>query len=267
MTSIPNIFAVSSNTSMTLSSLLNNSVESTYSFDAFNTYNSLTKQYHSASNALLNFKTPYFDTNTGKYIENTNSSSQSEFSPVLGARNVSSSNYSFGPSNMLQTGFAPPNNIIGTKSSLSQFSSGYLQSTASNYPTLGSNTGTSAFNVPCFNTKFGASDGLNNNYLYPPNLFNTSTKLPPYNASQGSTQIFPPPPFGNNGIFPPGPLNSSLMSHTVQDAGGTNGSSYHQSAMLYAGASSIPQVPSSESLSAPGSLGTPSKNILLSFLW
>lgn len=262
---VPNIFSVSSGTSLT--SLITNPVESTYTFDAFNPYN-LTKQYQNASNALQSFSSktsPYFDGNTSKYMENNtntnhnnNTSSPSEFNSVLGTRNVTSSNYSFGGPNMLQTGFTPPNNIIGTKSTFSQFSTNYLQSSTTNYPST--NTGASAFNAPCFNPKFCASDALNNNYLYPPNLFNASTKLPPYTASHSSTQIYPPP-FLNNGIFAAGAVNSSLMSHTVQETGTSH--TYHQPGLQY-GAGSNATLSTTDSLTAPNPLGTPS---MLEFLY
>ncbi|XP_066935212.1 eyes absent homolog 3-like isoform X1 [Clytia hemisphaerica] len=244
---LPNIFNVSCSAS-TMPSIVNTPTtgQSSYpsTMDTLIDYNSLTKQYHSASNLLQNItKTPYFDSSTGKYTENnvannTSNSppaggkyfdnkynftgSQSEFN---GRSSVTSSNYSFGPSNMLQSGFPPPQSIISK--SLTQFAgSGYLPPTTS-YPSLGSNP--ASFNAPYFNQKFASTD--NNNYLYP-NLFSSSTKLPAYSTSQGSTQIFPPP-FGNNGLFPSSGMNSPLLpgSNNVPESP-TNGSSYNQNPIV-----------------------------------
>ena len=203
--------------------------------------NTLTKQYHSASNLLQNIsKTAYFESGSGKYTENNNNTvtncssspsggkyfenkyfpgSQSDFSSLI-SRSVSSTNYSFGPSNMLASGFGPPPQSIISKSYPQISGSGYLPTTSS-YSTLGSNTG-SSYNAPCFNPKFGSTE--NNNYLYAPNLF--SSKLPTYSStSQGSTQIFPPP-FGNNGFFHPG-ISSPIIGSDVQETT-SNGPSYNQ---------------------------------------
>lgn len=239
ISNVPNMFTVSCTaTSLPLPSLINTPGQTSYSIDPFDPYNSLSKQYHNASNLLQNItKTPYFDS-TGKYVENSNTSSstnnnnnsptgkyfdnkyfsgsqQSDFSSIIGRNAVTTSNYSFGASNVLPSGFS--SQPLPTKSPLSQFpGSGFLSITGS-YPSLGSNPGTT-FNAPCF-TKFGSSDTLNNNYIYPPNLFKST-----YSSSQGSTQIYPPS-FGNNGIFPP-TINSSLLT----GESGPNVSSYNQSA-------------------------------------
>ena len=249
MPNVPNMFAVSCTTStMALPSLINTPGQSSYQLNDPFDYNSLAKQYHSASNLLQNIsKTGYFDSSTGKYAENSTASSntnnnsptgkyfenkyfpgsQSDFGSIIGRNTATTSNYSFGQSNILQSGFSVPQSIASKP--FSQFSgSGYLPITSS-YPTLGSNPG-SSFNASCFNTKFGTTESLNNNYLYPPNLFSSGAKLPVYSTSQGSTQIFPPP-FGNNGIFPPSGVNSPLIGNNVQESG-TNGSSYNQSDMV-----------------------------------
>jgi len=243
---IPNMFAVSCTVStMALSSLINTPGQSSYPLNDPFDYNSLAKQYHSASNLLQNMsKTGYFDSSTGKYAENSTAGSnnnnnsptgkyfenkyfpgsQSDFSSIIGRNTSTSSNYSFGQSNILQSGFSVSQSI--SSKPFSQFSgSGYLPITSS-YPALGSNPG-SSFNAPCFNTKFGTTESLNNNYFYPPNLFSSSVKPPTYSTSQGSTQIFPSP-FGSNGIFPPSGVNSSLISSDGQESS-TNGSSYNQS--------------------------------------
>jgi len=64
---IPNMFAVSCTAStMALSSLINTPGQSSYPLNDPFDYNSLAKQYHSASNLLQNMsKTGYFDSSTG----------------------------------------------------------------------------------------------------------------------------------------------------------------------------------------------------------
>lgn len=236
---LPNIFNVSCAPSSMPSALClvntNTGQSSEPQMDPFD-YDTLTKQYHSASNLLQNIsKTAYFPSSSGKYTENyintnttTNYSSspsgakyyenkyfpgsQSDFSTLI-PRSVSSTNYPFGPSNMLPPGFGPPppqSSIISKP--FPQISvSGYLPTTSS-YPSYA----TSSFNGSCFNPKYGATE--NNNYQYPPNLF--SSKIPSYSSSsQGSTQIFPPP-FG--GFFPPG-ISSSIIGSNIQE----NTSSYN----------------------------------------
>ena len=242
---LPNIFNVSCTPSSMPSShcLVNTNTGQSLSesqMDPFD-YDTLTKQYHNASNLLQNIsKTVYFPSSSGKYTENNNNSntatncssspsaggkyyenkyfpgSQSDFSTLI-PRSVPSTNYPFGPSNMLPSGFGPPppQSSIISKSFPQLSGSGYLPTTSS-YPSLGSNTGPS-FNGSCFTPKYE-----NNNYQYPPNLF--SSKIPTYSSSsQGSTQIFPPP-FG--GFFPPG-ISSPIIGSTVQETT-SNGSSYNQ---------------------------------------
>lgn len=234
---LPNIFNVSSSSTMSSINCLANTNAGQSSYPQMDPFdcNTLTKQYHNASNMLQNIgKTTYFEGGSGKYTENNYSNntttsppsgggrypenkyfpgSQSDFGSLIG-RSVSSTNYSFGQSNIMQSGFAPPPQSSLTSKSFPQISgSGYLPTTSS-YPALGSG---SSFNAPFFNTKFGSTE--NNNYIYPPNLF--SSKLPSYPTSQGSTQIFPPPPFINNGLFQPGIIGNNVQETTP------NGSSYN----------------------------------------
>lgn len=240
---LPNIFNVSCTPSSMPSAhcLVNTNTgqSSEPQMDPFD-YDTLTKQYHSASNLLQTIsKTAYFPSSSGKYTENnnnTNTTTNCSSSPSAGGkyyenkyfqpdysnlipRSIHSTNYPFGPTNMLPSGFgpSPPQSSIISKSFPQISGSGYLPTTSS-YPSLGSNAGPS-FNGSCFNPKYGPNE--NNNYQYPPNLF--SSKMPPYSSSsQGSTQIFPPP-FG--GFFPPG-ISSPIIGSTVQETA-SNGSSYN----------------------------------------
>ena len=240
---LPNIFNVSCTPSSMPSAhcLVNTNTgqSSEPQMDPFD-YDTLTKQYHSASNLLQTIsKTAYFPSSSGKYTENnnnTNTTTNCSSSPSAGGkyyenkyfqpdysnlipRSIPSTNYPFGPTNMLPSGFGPsPSQSSIISKSFPQISgSGYLPTTSS-YPSLGSNAGPS-FNGSCFNPKYGPNE--NNNYQYPPNLF--SSKMPPYSSSsQGSTQIFPPP-FG--GFFPPG-ISSPIIGSTVQETA-SNGSSYN----------------------------------------
>lgn len=220
-----------------------------YSFDALDSCNTLTKQYHTASNLLQNISArTYLENNMSKYLDNIKyypptGAQSADFNNVLpnNKNTPSSANYSYGQS----TGYSPPQNIIGSKtvlpSQFSQFSPGLQQPmTSSTYSTLGSNIYSSAFNIPYYNTKFTAADGLTNNYLYSPNVFNGSnnSKSASYSSSQSCTQIFPP--YGNSNLFPP-VITNNIMS--PQD------NSYNQSPLLPSGGSnSVPHTPSTESL-------------------
>ena len=225
---------------------------SSYSFDALDTFSPLTKQYHSATNLLQNISArTYFENSLGKYVDNGDSkyvqTGTSEFSNLLTKNSTTTANYSFGQTSMMQSVYTPPQNIIGSKAGLtsqfSQFSSGLQPLTTSAFLPLVTNSYTSAFNLPYYNSKFTATDNItNNNYLYHSNIFNHngSNKLPPYTASQGATQIFPP--YGSNNLFSPGMSNPMLQS---QDSGNGN---YSDSSMIQNSGSSIPQTPSSESV-------------------
>lgn len=245
----PNM-AVTTSSAIVLPSFINSGQQS-YSLDAFDPCSSLTKQYHNASSLLQNFSASrtYFD-NAGKYIDNTGkyfdnkyfTGQASDFSSLLTKNSVSTSSYPFIPNNI--SGFAPPQNIIGSKSSFQQFSAGFQTLTTSSFSTLGSNSYSSAFNVPYFNSKLTASDTINNNYLYPASLFNNS-KLPPYTHSQSSTQIYPP--YGNNSLFQTGVVNSPLLGSTVTESN-NNVSNYNQSPMLHSSGNNTQSANTTESV-------------------
>ena len=202
----------------------------------------------------------YFDGGGGKYLDNSGSTGKyfdnkyfpgpsSDFSSLLSKNQVTTAGYPFGHSNMLQPGFSSPQNIIGTKptSAFPQFSSGFPLVTSS-FSTLGSNSYPSAFNVPpYFNSKHAGSDSLNNNYIYPPNIFTASNKLPPYSNAQGSTQIYPP--YGHNGLFQQSVMNSPILGNTTAHESGSNTSNYNQSPMLHG--DTTPSIATTESLPVP----------------
>ena len=162
----------------------------------------------------------------------------------------------------MQPGFTPPQNIIGTKQSYQQFSTGFQPLTTSSFATLGSNSYSSAFNVPYFNSKLPVTDSLNNNYMYPHSLYNGSSKLPPYTNSQSSTQIYPP--YGNSNMFPGSVVNSSLLGSSSQQPANSN-SNFTASSMLHVGNST--SVASTDTIPAtPVGLNPPSKSFTSHYL-
>ena len=243
ITSAANSAAITSH-SLLLPSFLANVSHEGFSFEPFEVLNSLTKQYNSASSVLQNFSSlrPYMDISSNKCFENniSNSGLMTKYFDRFPLSDFPQSNYSSIP------------NLISSKPSLSssafqQFSPSYFSSlVSSGFTTLGSNSYTSSMNSQnYFNNKLGASDSLNNNFLYPNNLFSGmgTNKLASYPYTQGSTHIYPP--YINNNMFSSNTVTHVLgnsLNQVIPD------SAYSNNSMMSGGSNTIQSTEATESV-------------------